>query len=109
MLKLQHLQCIVAAFSSGDPSVSTPNTIESKEAIKIPSCRKKPLRRVDARRQLANMKRSPAPHCFSVTAEAHTTTTQQGRNYFIFIVVGACSEAEATCPGLEGPGQGVLI
>lgn len=77
VLKLQHLQCIVAAFSSGEPSVSTPNTIESKEAIKIPSCRKKPLRRVDARRQLANMKRSPAPHCSSVTAEAHTTAIQR--------------------------------
>lgn len=110
----QHLQCIVAALSSGDPSVSTPNTIQSKEAIKIPSCRKKPLRRVDARRLLANMKRRPAPHCFGVCTHLPGSLqrlTQKlsniaGTNSF-FIVFGS-SEAAATCPGLEEPGQGVL-
>lgn len=110
----QHLQCIVAALSSGDPSVSTPNTMQSKEAIKIPSCRKKPLRRVDARRLLANMKRRPAPHCFSVCTHlsgslqrlTQKLSNRAGTNSF-FIVFGS-SEAAATCPGLEEPGQGVL-
>lgn len=65
-LSFQHLQCIAAVLPSEDPSVSALNPIESEGAIKIPSCHKKPLRRVDAGRLLANMKRSPAPHCFSV-------------------------------------------
>lgn len=58
--KSQHLQCIVADPPSEDPSASAANPIESQEAIKIPSCHKKPLRRVDAGRLLAHMKRIPA-------------------------------------------------
>lgn len=58
--KSQHLQCIVSVPPSEDPSVSAANPIESEEAIKIPSCHKKPLRRVDAGRLLADMKRIPA-------------------------------------------------
>lgn len=56
------------SFPLKRPSISALNPIESEGAIKIPSCHKKPLRRVDAGRLLANMKRSPAPHCFSVCA-----------------------------------------
>lgn len=108
----QHLQCIVAALTSGDPSVSTPNTIQSKEAIKIPSCRKKPLRRVDARRLLANMKRRPAPHCFSVCTHLSGSLqrlTQKlsniaGTNSF-FIVFGS-SEASSHLSGIRGTWTG---
>lgn len=49
----------MAVPPSEDPSVSTANPIESEGAIKIPSCHKKPLRRVDVGRLLADMKRIP--------------------------------------------------
>lgn len=57
---------------SEEPSVSAMNPSQSEGAIKIPSCHKKPLRRVDVGRLLADMKRIPAllpallADCFSV-------------------------------------------
>lgn len=106
---LQHLQCIVAALSSGDPSVSTPNTIQSKEAIKIPSCRKKPLRRVDARRRLANMKRSWAGSTLPGSLQRLTQKLPNRAGTNSFFIVFSSSEGAATCLGSEEPSdQGVL-
>lgn len=66
---------LASAMYCGRPSLWNPplsnppcamNPTESEEAIKIPSCHKKPLRRVEVGRLLADMKRIPAPDQFSV-------------------------------------------
>lgn len=90
---------------SEDPSISATNPIESEGAIKIPSCHKKPLRRVDAGRLLADMKRSPAPDWFSVCTglsaslkRVRQKTAQQSRKCLIF--TASISTKAATYLGL---------
>lgn len=108
--KLQHLQCIVAAFRLETPLSPTPNSIESKEAIKIPSCRKKPLSRVDARRRLAKMKRSRSStlrqsHCWG--SHNNRPTGQEPLLLLVFLAFAA-TELGWEEPGLaavsSGPG-----
>lgn len=93
------------------PLSPTPNSIESKEAIKIPSCRKKPLRRVDARRQLADMKRSRCSallqcHC----GGSHNNHPAGQERLLLLLLFFWCLQwGSSHLTGIiEEPGQGVL-